>query len=155
MARRGRQETSGGRVTSVKRGGRNSRSERDTRVTLPMTPPPAVVSPVDSPAETDRSCCSRGAGGKFRVRLPAPAAEVEAPVCASRNRSVKLLPRRHPRLSLTRSRRCSLRSPGKSAGNLAASTPSLRTKAGTMLERWGDRYCLIGPYNPQHRAAGI
>ena len=25
----------------------------------------------------------------------------------------------------------------------------LRTKAGAMLERWGDRYCLIGPYNPQ------
>jgi len=24
----------------------------------------------------------------------------------------------------------------------------LRTKAATMLERWGDRYCLIGPYNP-------
>lgn len=25
----------------------------------------------------------------------------------------------------------------------------LKTKAGAMLERWGDRYCLIGPYNPQ------
>ena len=25
----------------------------------------------------------------------------------------------------------------------------LRSKAVTMLERWGDRYCLIGPYNPQ------
>ncbi len=25
----------------------------------------------------------------------------------------------------------------------------LRTKAASMLERWGDRYCLIGPYNPQ------
>jgi glycogen(starch) synthase len=25
----------------------------------------------------------------------------------------------------------------------------LRSKAGAMLERWGDRYCLIGPYNPQ------
>jgi glycogen synthase len=24
----------------------------------------------------------------------------------------------------------------------------LRTKAPAMLERWGDRYCLIGPYNP-------
>ena len=24
----------------------------------------------------------------------------------------------------------------------------LRTKADAMLERWGDRYCLIGPYNP-------
>jgi glycogen(starch) synthase len=24
----------------------------------------------------------------------------------------------------------------------------LRTKAAAMLERWGDRYCLIGPYNP-------
>jgi glycogen(starch) synthase len=24
----------------------------------------------------------------------------------------------------------------------------LRSKAGAMLERWGDRYCLIGPYNP-------
>jgi glycogen(starch) synthase len=24
----------------------------------------------------------------------------------------------------------------------------LRSKASTMLERWGDRYCLIGPYNP-------
>ncbi|MCC7350296.1 MAG: glycosyltransferase [Phycisphaerales bacterium] len=24
----------------------------------------------------------------------------------------------------------------------------LRTKAKAMLERWGDRYCLIGPYNP-------
>jgi glycogen synthase len=24
----------------------------------------------------------------------------------------------------------------------------LRTKAATMLEKWGDRYCLIGPYNP-------
>ncbi|HWE95900.1 MAG TPA: glycosyltransferase [Tepidisphaeraceae bacterium] len=24
----------------------------------------------------------------------------------------------------------------------------LRSKAATMLERWGDRYCLIGPYNP-------
>ena len=24
----------------------------------------------------------------------------------------------------------------------------LRTKAATMVERWGDRYCLIGPYNP-------
>ena len=24
----------------------------------------------------------------------------------------------------------------------------LRTKAVAMLERWGDRYCLIGPYNP-------
>jgi glycogen(starch) synthase len=24
----------------------------------------------------------------------------------------------------------------------------LRTKAATMVEHWGDRYCLIGPYNP-------
>jgi glycogen(starch) synthase len=24
----------------------------------------------------------------------------------------------------------------------------LRSKAATMLEKWGDRYCLIGPYNP-------
>src|SRR5206468_7097175 len=24
----------------------------------------------------------------------------------------------------------------------------LKTKAATMLEKWGDRYCLIGPYNP-------
>ncbi|HEX4125015.1 MAG TPA: glycosyltransferase [Tepidisphaeraceae bacterium] len=24
----------------------------------------------------------------------------------------------------------------------------LRTKAATMVEKWGDRYCLIGPYNP-------
>jgi len=24
----------------------------------------------------------------------------------------------------------------------------LRTKAAAMIERWGDRYCLIGPYNP-------
>src|SRR5215469_4411184 len=24
----------------------------------------------------------------------------------------------------------------------------LRTKAPAMLDRWGDRYCLIGPYNP-------
>lgn len=28
----------------------------------------------------------------------------------------------------------------------------LRTKAATMQERWGDRYCLIGPYNPQTAA---
>lgn len=28
----------------------------------------------------------------------------------------------------------------------------LRTKAATMLERWGDRYCLIGPYNPSTAA---
>ncbi|HVT88455.1 MAG TPA: glycosyltransferase [Tepidisphaeraceae bacterium] len=28
----------------------------------------------------------------------------------------------------------------------------LRTKAAAMLERWGDRYCLIGPYNPQTAA---
>ena len=28
----------------------------------------------------------------------------------------------------------------------------LRTKAAAMLERWGDRYCLIGPYNPRPRA---
>ena len=25
----------------------------------------------------------------------------------------------------------------------------IRTKAAAMLERWGDRYCLIGPYNPE------
>jgi len=24
----------------------------------------------------------------------------------------------------------------------------LKTKAASMLEKWGDRYCLIGPYNP-------
>src|SRR3954471_13652784 len=24
----------------------------------------------------------------------------------------------------------------------------LKTKAAAMLEKWGDRYCLIGPYNP-------
>jgi glycogen(starch) synthase len=28
----------------------------------------------------------------------------------------------------------------------------LRTKAASMLQRWGDRYCLIGPYNPQTAA---
>ena len=28
----------------------------------------------------------------------------------------------------------------------------LRTKAPAMLQRWGDRYCLIGPYNPQTAA---
>ena len=28
----------------------------------------------------------------------------------------------------------------------------LRTKAAAMLERWGDRYCLIGPYNPNTAA---
>jgi glycogen(starch) synthase len=28
----------------------------------------------------------------------------------------------------------------------------LRTKAAAMLERWGDAYCLIGPYNPQTAA---
>lgn len=28
----------------------------------------------------------------------------------------------------------------------------LRTKAAAMLQRWGDRYCLIGPYNPQTAA---
>lgn len=28
----------------------------------------------------------------------------------------------------------------------------LRTKAAAMLERWGERYCLIGPYNPQTAA---
>src|SRR6476661_9635775 len=24
----------------------------------------------------------------------------------------------------------------------------LRTKAPAMIERWGERYCMIGPYNP-------
>jgi glycogen(starch) synthase len=28
----------------------------------------------------------------------------------------------------------------------------LKTKAAAMIERWGDRYCLIGPYNPQTSA---
>src|SRR5205085_11696084 len=28
----------------------------------------------------------------------------------------------------------------------------LRTKAPAMLERWGSRYCLIGPYNPRTAA---
>ena len=28
----------------------------------------------------------------------------------------------------------------------------LRSKAAAMLERWGDRYCLIGPYNPSTAA---
>ena len=28
----------------------------------------------------------------------------------------------------------------------------LKTKAASMIERWGDRYCLIGPYNPQTAA---
>src|SRR4051794_19042628 len=28
----------------------------------------------------------------------------------------------------------------------------LRTKAASMIERWGDRYCLIGPYNPSTAA---
>ena len=28
----------------------------------------------------------------------------------------------------------------------------LKTKAPAMLQRWGDRYCLIGPYNPQTAA---
>ncbi len=28
----------------------------------------------------------------------------------------------------------------------------LRSKAAQMLKRWGDRYCLIGPYNPQTAA---
>lgn len=28
----------------------------------------------------------------------------------------------------------------------------LRSKAASMLERWGDRYCLIGPYNPNTAA---
>lgn len=28
----------------------------------------------------------------------------------------------------------------------------LKTKAAAMIERWGDRYCLVGPYNP-HTAA--
>jgi glycogen(starch) synthase len=28
----------------------------------------------------------------------------------------------------------------------------LRSKAPTMIQRWGDRYCLIGPYNPQTAA---
>jgi len=28
----------------------------------------------------------------------------------------------------------------------------LRTKAAAMIERWGDRYCLIGPYNPNTAA---
>jgi glycogen(starch) synthase len=28
----------------------------------------------------------------------------------------------------------------------------LRTKAASMLQRWGDRYCMIGPYNPQTAA---
>lgn len=28
----------------------------------------------------------------------------------------------------------------------------LRSKAPAMLEHWGDRYCLIGPYNPQTAA---
>ena len=28
----------------------------------------------------------------------------------------------------------------------------LRSKAAAMLKRWGDRYCLIGPYNPQTAA---
>jgi glycogen(starch) synthase len=28
----------------------------------------------------------------------------------------------------------------------------LRSKAASMLEKWGDRYCLIGPYNPQTAA---
>jgi glycogen(starch) synthase len=28
----------------------------------------------------------------------------------------------------------------------------LRTKAAAMIERWGDRYCLIGPYNPSTAA---
>ena len=30
-----------------------------------------------------------------------------------------------------------------------------RTKAAQMVERWGDRYCLIGPYNPADRRRGI
>lgn len=28
----------------------------------------------------------------------------------------------------------------------------IRSKAPAMVERWGERYCLIGPYNPQHAA---
>ena len=28
----------------------------------------------------------------------------------------------------------------------------LKTKADMMLRKWGDRYCLIGPYNPQTAA---
>lgn len=26
----------------------------------------------------------------------------------------------------------------------------IRSKAPAMVEKWGDRYCLVGPYNPQH-----
>ena len=50
-----------------------------------------------------------------------------------------------------RSRRCCSRSPGKSAGSSAGSTPCCAPRPPRMLERWGDRYCLIGPYNPADR----
>ena len=31
----------------------------------------------------------------------------------------------------------------------------LRSKAVAMIQRWEDRYCLIGPYNPGHRGCRI
>jgi glycogen(starch) synthase len=31
----------------------------------------------------------------------------------------------------------------------------LKTKAASMLEKWGDRYCLIGPYNPNTGPDGV
>ena len=72
------------------------------------------------------------------------------PGCERSNPFVQHQPptRRSPRWRRCRSRRSSLRSRGRSAGSLAASIPSCRPRPSAMLERWGDRYCLIGPYNP-------
>ncbi len=144
MARRGRQDTSNARTASVKRGGRNSRSERDVRVTVPMTPaPPAAAAPADPPSEPDQI---------IAPLEPAPAAAetaVPEPVSPPEPQTAAPPPPPPPATELPSQPPLLFEIAWEVCWQLGGIYTVLRTKAGTMLERWRDRYCLIGPYNPQ------
>ena len=109
--------------------------------TVPTTPAPAPA-PARAPGAVPAKAGDAGGAASVRpmpVEMPAP---VPAPAPAAAPPSTGRAPEPVPQPPLL------FEIAWEVCWQLGGIYTVLRTKAASMIEKWGDRYCLIGPYNP-------
>ena len=151
MARQGHRSgaSRGNNKTAVR-----NRGSTAARVVIPELPPPQVVEPAEPPPQPVEETVSipvtesvemleAGEPATGEATSPAPAQVAEptpAPAAPVIEEPAVVIPTQPPLLFEIAWEVC---------WQLGGIYTVLRSKAVAMLERWGDRYCLIGPYNPQ------
>jgi glycogen(starch) synthase len=106
----------------------------------PATPPPAVIPPPPPPVPS-----------KQQAPAPVPVEESAAPVPLLEP-TPPPPPQEPPKPTQAPAEPILFEVAWEVCWQLGGIYTVLRTKAPAMLQRWGDRYCLIGPYNPQTAA---